>query len=126
MILFAALDARGADAPVRLSITNDGTEPFRCIVLFGHWVTVDVGTLAPGEVQLISMKRGAPKGALYVPRFDGRQMMIENVLCGTLAAWSDSLDQIPLMPIRVGAASAYTVVCRANSRITCSDPGVAE
>jgi hypothetical protein len=95
MILLATLDARGADAPVRLSITNDGSEPFRCIVLFGHWVTVDVGTVVPGEVQMISMMRGPPKGALHVPRFDGRQMMIENVLCGSLAAWGDSLDQIP-------------------------------
>jgi hypothetical protein len=126
MILLIALDVQAVDAPVRLSITNDGTQPFRCLIVFGHWVTMDVGLMKAGEMQTIPMMRGSPKGALYIPRFDGRQMMIENVICGTEAAWSDSLEQVLLMPIRDGTGSAYRTKCQTGRRITCSAPDVDE
>lgn len=117
-----ARSAIAADPAVEMAIANAGDQPLRCMILFGHWVTQDVGPIAPGGSATISMWRGAPSGALYIPRFDGRKMMIENVICGSQSAWSDTFDQIQLLPIRDSAGSRFTTACKAAGRVSCSPP----
>jgi hypothetical protein len=113
---------RASDAGVTLSIKNSGTQPLRCLIVFGHWVTTDVGPIAPGTTATVAMTRGPQPGALHVARFDGRQMMIENIVCGAVKDWSDSLEQLPLTSVRDGAGSAYDIACRAKTRLTCAAP----
>jgi hypothetical protein len=105
---------------VALSITNDDTRSLRCMVVFAHWVTTDFGPIAAGETATIAMARGPQTGALHIARFDGRPMMIENIVCGTEQDWSDSFDQLPLMPIRSSNTSTYHIACRAAPRIVCT------
>jgi hypothetical protein len=46
-LLFLPLFAASAPAStVTLSIKNDDTHPLRCMVVFAHWVTTDVGPIA--------------------------------------------------------------------------------
>jgi hypothetical protein len=116
--------AKAADPAVALSIRNDGPVALRCMILFGHWITQDVGPIPPGASAQISMWRGQPAGALYIPRFDGRKMMIENLICGSDAAWAETYDQIPLLPLRGSAAGSFRTARPPAGRIACSAPVV--
>jgi hypothetical protein len=105
---------------VALSIKNDDTRSLRCTIVFAHWVTTDFGPIAAGETATVAMARGPQAGALHIARYDGRPMMIENIVCGTEQDWADSFDQLPLMPIRSGDTSAYRIACRAAPRVVCT------
>ena len=117
--------ARAADPAVALSIRNDGPVALRCMILFGHWITQDVGPIPPGASAQVAMWRGQPAGALYIPRFDGRKMMIENLICGSDAAWAETYDQIPIASLRAGAAARFATSCKpaATVKIACTAPG---
>jgi hypothetical protein len=115
-----AFEARASGATVTLSIKNDDTSSLRCSVVFAHWVTTDVGPIAPGQAVTVAMKRGPQRGALHIARFDGRPMMIENIICGADQNWSDSFDQLPLALVRDDAGSAYQIECHAAPRVVCT------
>ena len=115
-----AFDARTSAPTVTLSIKNGDTSSLRCSVIFAHWVTSDVGPIAPGQAATVAMTRGPQPGALHIARFDGRPMMIENIICGAEQNWDDSFDQLPLMSVRDDAGSAYQMECRAAPRIVCT------
>jgi hypothetical protein len=105
---------------VALSIKNDDARSLRCMVVFAHWVTTDFGPIAAGETATVAMARGPQAGALHIARFDGRPMMIENIVCGTEQDWTGSFDQLPLLQIRSGDTSAYHIACRAAPRVVCT------
>jgi hypothetical protein len=88
------------DDPVTLRIANEGAQTLRCVVLFGHWVTRDLGTIDTGASRDLAMMRDPGDGSLYVRRDDGRKLMIENVVCGADRAWTETLGQVPLLPLR--------------------------
>jgi hypothetical protein len=118
-----ALPLFAAAAPastVTLSIKNDDTQPLRCTVVFAHWITTDFGPIASGETATVTMTRGPQPGALHIARFDGRPMMIENIVCGTEPDWSNSFDQLPLTRVRNNATSTDQIGCRAAPRIVCT------
>jgi hypothetical protein len=115
-----AFEARASGATVTLSIKNDDPSSLRCSVIFAHWVTTDVGPIAPGQTATVAMTRGPQPGALHIARFDGRPMMIENIICGAEQNWSDSFDQLPLTLVRDDAGSAYQMDCRTAPRVVCA------
>jgi hypothetical protein len=47
-------------------------------------------------------------------------MMIENIICGAVKDWSNSLDQLPLTLVRDNPASTYQMACRAAPRVVCA------
>ena len=127
--LFLSVVARpavAADAGVELVIANAGDQPLRCMILFGHWVTQDVGPIAAGGSATVSMWRGQPPGALYIPRFDGRKMMIENLICGSDADWAETYDQVPMQTVRDGAAARLRTDCRLAGKVACTPPFVTD
>ena len=109
-----------SEAGVTLSIKNDDTQSLRCAVIFAHWVTSNIDPIASGETATVAMMRGPQPGALYIARFDGRPMMIENIICGADKNWSDSLDQLPLTLVRDSPTSTYQMECRATPRVVCT------
>ena len=121
LAVLLAGSAEAADAPVRISIVNAGTAPFSCAIQYAHSVTEDLGELAPGARRVVEMVRQTPAGALYVPRYDGRPLMIETILCGSSEVIATHRDTIPLDPIRVGTEASYELRCRSAERFTC-DP----
>jgi hypothetical protein len=120
MLASPACAAHAADPGVTLSIRNDDPQSLRCAIVFAHWVTTDVGPIASGETATIAMIRGPQPGALHIARFDGRPMMIENIICGSDKDWTNSLDQLPLGPVRDSAAASYRMTCRATPHVTCA------
>lgn len=111
-----------ADETVTLVVANDGTEALRCTILFGHWVEQGAGSVAPGDVLAVAFHRQASDGAIYVPRYDGRRMMVENLICGPLAQWWERRADIPLLPLRAGSAQRFRASCRITDRATCTSP----
>jgi hypothetical protein len=111
------------DLTVTLSLTNAGTRPLRCHVMFGHWVDRDLGELAPGASTNLAMMQAAEDGALYVMRSDGeRKMMIETIQCAESGNWMESFGQVDLAPIRSRRAPAVEASCAApagEGRVGC-------
>jgi hypothetical protein len=106
--------AENNDHAVSLLLTNAGTEPLRCRVMFGHWVDRDLGGLAPGATTTVAMTQSALDGALYVVRSDGqRRMMIETIQCARPGNWQQSAGQVDLAPIRSRRAHAVVASCGA-------------
>ena len=111
------------DQPVTLSLTNAGSSPLRCHLMFGHWVDRDLGELAPGASIPLTMTQAAADGALYVMRSDGqRRMMIETIQCAQPGRWTETVGQLDLAPIRSRRARAIEASCAApagKERVAC-------
>lgn len=116
------------DTALRIDLGNDGAEPLRCQLIFGHWVERPLGEIAPGASVRLDLMRAAADGGLYVWRPDGeRKMMVENVICGRLEDWRDSLGQVDLTPLRQRAVADAKARCAAPAgpgRVTCRLEGV--
>lgn len=113
------------DRSIRLLIRNAASQPLKCVILFGHWVTLDVDIIAPGEQGAVTLQRAEKDGALYIPRFDGRKMMVERIACGRTDSWWETIGDVPLMPLREKGADHARTVCQSATRISCSSPDVA-
>ena len=118
--------AARADAPdedaVTLSIANESPEPLRCTILFAHFVVTDVGTILPSADLSIAIFRQDGDGALWIPRADGRRMMIETIDCGSTSRWAQTRGQISLLPARAGRDARYSAHCRLDGTVVCDDP----
>lgn len=112
-----------ADTPLTINLANSGAEPLRCQVIYGHWVERGLGEVAPGESVKIEVMRAAKDGGLYNMRPDGKlEMMVENVICGRLEGWKESLGQVNLDPLRRAPAAMVEASCTAPAgagRVTC-------
>ena len=87
-----------ADTALTIHLSNSGAEPLRCQLIYGHWVERGLGEIAPGESVQIDVMRAAKDGGLYNMRPDGKkEMMVENVICGRLEGWKESLGQVCLL-----------------------------
>ena len=131
LLLLSALLGAGRGEPARagapddavtLRIANDGGEVLRCVLLFGHWVTLELGVIDAGASQALAMMRDAGDGSLYVLREDGRKMMIENVVCGGDHAWAETLGQLDLLPVRESRERKFRTSCRIDERLDCTLP----
>lgn len=127
---FAVLALASAASPaaepdsrdVTLSIANAGGESMRCQILFAHFVVMEAGGIPAGGELSIAMSRQESDGALWIPRADGRRMMIETIDCGAAARWAATRGQIPLLSARAGREPRYGTTCRLQGVVTCEDP----
>ena len=105
------------DTALTIRLRNAGAEPLRCQLIYGHWVERPLGEIAPGASIEIGLMRAAKDGGLYNMRPDGKlEMMVENVICGRLTEWKDSLGQVDLSPLRQHAATRAMASCAAPTR----------
>lgn len=126
LLILASCVADRQDAPdteVTIDLGNTGTEPLRCQLIYGHWVERGLGEVGPGASVKIELMRAAEDGGLYNMRPDGeRKMMVENVICGRLDGWKESLGQVDLNELRRRPASMVEASCAAPTgpgRVTC-------
>lgn len=112
-----------ADTPLTINLTNTGAEPLRCQLIYGHWVERGLGEVAPGTSVKIEVMRAAKDGGLYNMRPDGKMaMMVENVICGRLEGWKESLGQVDLDQLRRHPAARVEASCAAPTgagRVAC-------
>ncbi len=104
---------------VTLSVANETREPLRCTVLFAHFVSRDLGAIAPRAEVSLSMFRQGNDGALWIPRADGRRMMIETIDCGAAA---EMRGQVPLLSVHASRHLRYHSACRRSGAVVCTDP----
>ncbi len=122
-LLPGAGQAGGADEDaVTLSIANASPEPLRCTILFAHFVSKDIGTIAPRAEVSLSMFRQKNDGTLWIPRADGRKMMIETIDCGAAALSAETRGQVPLLSMRSSHHLRYHSACRRSGAVVCADP----
>ena len=103
-------------------LRNDGGTPMRCLLMLAHWVTRDLPVLQAGAETTVTMRRQPEDGALYLPRADGRRMMVETLVCGEDARWGETRGDVPLQPLRQGAARLFAA-CRIGPRLRCTVAG---
>lgn len=112
-----------ADTELTINLRNSGTEPLRCQLIYGHWVERGLGEIAPDASVKIELMRAAEDGGLYNMRPDGqKKMMVENVICGRLDGWKDSLGQVDLNELRRRPAASAEASCAAPvgaGRVAC-------
>jgi hypothetical protein len=85
-------------------------------------VTIDVPVIPAGQATDVTMLRAAKDGALYMPRFDGRRMMIERIACGRVDQWWESLGDIPLLALHETAEAQMETLCTLAQRAICAPP----
>ena len=118
------------DPRLTIRVSNTGTEPLQCRLMFGHWVDRDLGLARSGsgaEGDIFVMVRQQPEdGALYVMRDDGqRRMMVENIFCARPDDWQATVGQINLAAIRTKLPGAVHVNCalpESGGRVICGEP----
>ncbi len=122
LILLAACTAATPQrAPLALAIRNtDPTEPMRCVMVVAHFVSVDVPLVAPGETIRLDFSRVVDTGSLIVAAADGRDMEVENLLCGSDDRWSETRGDLPLLPLRAATTSRLEAACRLVPRLGCT------
>jgi len=118
--------ASSTDPSVHFRLTNAGTEPMQCKIIFGHWVDRDLGLLAPGGTTAFAAQQQRD-GALYIERDDGqRRMMIENIFCARPNDWQASVGQVDLATVRAARPAAVDVSCilQSGGHVACRKPAV--
>jgi hypothetical protein len=118
----SSVQAQAEDQKTRLVIHNDGGEALKCVILFGHWVTLDIAEVAPAKAVTVEIMRQAKDGGLYVPRFDGRHMMVERIACGRASQMWESSGDIPLLGLRATLVPASESHCTLNVHVVCTVP----
>lgn len=112
-----------ADTALTINLANSGAEALRCQLIYGHWVERPLGEIAPGASVTLELMRAAEDGGLYNMRPDGqKKMMVENVICGRLDGWKESLGQVDLDELRRHPVTTVEASCMAPagaSRVAC-------
>jgi len=111
-----------ADAEVRsmtLDLGNSGDRALRCLMVIAHFMSDELGTIAPGERLAVAFQRDDADGSLFVRSNDGRRKMIENIVCGASDDWSQTRGDVPLLPLRSTHSPRALITCRLGPRLTC-------
>ncbi|MHA1572108.1 MAG: hypothetical protein ACTSWM_09815 [Alphaproteobacteria bacterium] len=107
-------------APLTLTLRNtDAAEPLRCVLVLAHFVSVDVALIGPGGSRDIVFGRVVNTGSLIVNAADGREMEVENLLCGGDSHWARTRGDVPLLPLRATKNSHLEAACRLSPRLLC-------
>ncbi len=115
--------AGGADVRddlVELQIQNGSNVALRCVTILAHFVSLPAVEIAAGDTFSASYYRRRSDGSLYVLRDDGREMMIENLLCGSSEEWDQTRGDVPLLSARTSTADRLAMTCRIATRLECA------
>ncbi len=119
----AACASAPAEHAVNLQLTNTGTEPLVCKIIYGHWVEREMGELAPGTTFDIALRQQGDDHALFVYRDDmQRRMMIENIVCGRREDWRSTTGDVDLTRPRQHNVAYLEAACAAPTgpgRVSC-------
>ncbi|MEQ8354081.1 MAG: hypothetical protein RH942_00975 [Kiloniellaceae bacterium] len=103
-----------------LVVENGGTAPLRCTLILAHFITKEIGEIAPGGRVSVPLERRSGDGVLASGRHKGEPMLVENVLCGSVADWQATAGDLPLPAIRRGSKRHYRLRCRIAERLACA------
>ncbi|MGD1879958.1 MAG: hypothetical protein ACFB13_20945 [Kiloniellaceae bacterium] len=118
-LLLTAAPAGAAVQGVSLHLTNGGDRPLRCVMVIAHFMSHELGAVAPGDTLGVALERDDADGSLFVRSADGRAKMIENILCGASDDWSRTRGEVPLLPLRSMTSVGVAMTCRLEGRLHC-------
>ena len=122
-VLLSACMHTLVDHSVNLQLTNAGSEPLSCKIVYGHWVERDLGRLDPGVTFDIALRQQPEDHALFIYRDDmQRRLMIENILCGRAGNWHETTGQVDLARPRQTNVAYLEATCAAPigpGRVSC-------
>lgn len=104
---------------MELVVENSGGEVLRCTLVLAHFITKDLGEIAPGTAVSVSLERQAADGVLAAGRHKGEPMLVENLLCGASSDWQGTAADLPLLQLRRDERTHYHLRCRAGGRVDC-------
>ncbi len=122
-VVSGRIDAGGTeaeDALVELRIHNGSDVALRCVTLLAHFISLPAVVIAADDTLSASYFRRRSDGSLYVLRDDGREMMIENLLCGSSENWDQTRGDVPLLDVRTSTAERMVLSCRITDRLECA------
>ncbi|MEX2629659.1 MAG: hypothetical protein WD341_06940 [Tistlia sp.] len=109
-----------AMAPLRLTIGNDTDQSLRCTAVLAHFMSQDLGVVAPGARLSVPLRRDFASGALALAPREGRDVPLENLLCGLTGDWTGSRGELPLGALRADPAASFAARCGlAAGRVAC-------
>lgn len=107
--------------PVTLTIRNDSPETLRCAAVLAHFMSETLGAIGPGDHLAVTLRRDAATGALALAPRAGRDVPLENILCGRDTAWTASKGDMPLSAVRGVAATRFEAHCDlSDGRVICA------
>jgi hypothetical protein len=116
----AAAEDYGVTRPVTVQITNATSKAaLRCQLILAHFVTYEADALAKGQETTLELLRGDQDGTLIFSGKDGRQMALENLLCGFDDDWDGSQKDLNLAQLRGGTSNRLEIICSGADRLTC-------
>lgn len=119
MVMGGATAGGNDDTLVDIDIANADTSTLRCVTVLAHFVSLPEVSITPGDTLRINYFRGATGGTLYVLRDDGRQMMVENLVCGRNDDWDATRGEVPLLAVRESPHQNVKLTCRIDGRLEC-------
>jgi hypothetical protein len=119
LCLAGDVSAGGDSGLVDLELHNAGTETLRCVTVLAHFVSLPAMDVAPGTTWTSTFHRTGEDGTLFVLRDDGREMMVENLICGSSDDWDKTRGEVPLLNLRSTPANQVLFSCKIASRLTC-------
>ncbi len=116
----AAAEDYGVTRPVSVQITNATSKAaLRCQLILAHFVTYEADALAKGQEATLELLRGDQDGTLIFSGRDGRQMALENLLCGFDDDWGGTQNDLNLAQLRDGTSNRLQIICSGADRLTC-------
>ena len=115
-----AAEDYGVTRPVTVQITNATSKAaLRCQLILAHFVTYEADALAKGQETTLELLRGDQDGTLIFSGKDGRQMALENLLCGFDDDWGETQKDLNLAQLRDGSSNRLEIICSGADRLTC-------
>ncbi|NIA69740.1 hypothetical protein HBA54_14145 [Pelagibius litoralis] len=117
--LSAAMPAGAEPRSLDLSLDNAGERTLRCSMVIAHFMSDELGEIAPGERLMIALEGDNADGSLFVRSGDGRRKPIENILCGASDDWAQTRGEVPLLPLRTSSSERAHMACHLEGRLRC-------
>ena len=116
----AAAEDYGVTRPVAVQITNATSKAaLRCQLILAHFVTYEASALAKGQEATLELLRGDQDGTLIFSGKDGRQMALENLLCGFDDDWGGTQKNLSLAQLRDGSSNRLQIICSGADKLAC-------
>lgn len=108
------------DDTVSLGLSNEADGVLRCTAIIAHFLSEDLGAVAPGGRIELTFRR-SEDGGLALGTFDGKPMWVENIRCGLDTRWTETATDIPLDVLRTADVKALSAACSATrSNLACT------
>jgi hypothetical protein len=89
-------------------------------VVLAHFMSMELGPVAPGAAAVLDVDRVDPDGSLLLLHDGQPPKVIENLLCGRQKNWAATRGNVSLLEARAAAAGRLSTTCAVEEqRLRC-------